>query len=318
MIFLKNYIKYFSLLLVLGFLPVLANAQSISLSSSKSSYEVGDSILITVSVDTGGQSINTMGGVVNFSVDTVSVSDVRYGNSVISLWVDKPTADNNIGAIKFTGGVPGGYSGSSGTIFTFIAKVKKQGSTTFSLNDVHVLANDGSGAEISGVKRPSLTIKITPASASPVSKPTSTPTPKPILQSDQISPETFVPLIGHSPSISQDAYFVSFFAVDKDSGVSKYEVQETPAGLSIFGDIFATEWKPAISPYVLKYQKWGSRVRVKAIDQSGNTVISEVYKPFSTGLFILILILSLIFVVIITRFLTIRAIINSRRSRKIL
>ena len=188
------------------------------------------------------------------------------------------------------------------------------------MNDVHVLANDGSGAEISGVKTPTLIIKITGATAIPVSKPTETTIPKPktVLQSDQISPETFVPLIGHSPSISQDAYFVSFFAVDKDSGVSKYEVQETPAGLSIFGDIFATEWKPATSPYVLKYQKWGSFVRVKAIDQSGNTVISEVYKPFSTGLFILILILTLIFVVIITRFLTIRAIINSRRSRKIL
>src|SRR5438105_2013249 len=108
------------------FVPIFTQAQSISLSVGKPSYSEGDNILVTVSIATNGHPINTIGGVVTFDPGAVSIADIRYGSSIVSLWVDKPTADQS-GNIVFTGGVPGGFSGGSGTIFSFMAKIKKAG-----------------------------------------------------------------------------------------------------------------------------------------------------------------------------------------------
>ncbi|MBA3732852.1 hypothetical protein H0W91_00565 [Patescibacteria group bacterium] len=314
----KNIFLFLSLFL---FLPISLNAQSVSFGTSKSTYEVGSSILVSVVINTQGQSINTIGGQVSFPTDKVTITDVRYGNSIISLWVDKPAVNSSSGTIKFTGGIPGGYSGSNGSVFTFVARPNTVGSVTFNLNDVHVLANDGSGAEVPGVKTPSLSLTITTATIVPSKTTTTTVTPapvktvEPVQPPDVIAPESFVPLIGHHPSVADDAFFVSFFAVDKDSGVTQYKIQESPTIISIFGSYFDTPWEEATSPYVLKYQRWGSTVSVKAIDQAGNFAISKVSKPFSNNMILVLMAVLSVIVFLVTRFFTIRKMRHHLRKK---
>ncbi|MCX6701744.1 MAG: hypothetical protein NTX96_00925 [Candidatus Zambryskibacteria bacterium] len=311
MIFTKRYIVVICLFFILSSFfinPNLLYAQSVSLSANKTSYALSDSILITASVQTKGQQINTAEGQVNFSGNSLTVSDVRYGNSIISLWVVKPTADNSLGIINFTGGIPGGFSGSSGTLFTFVIKPKKVGTITMDLKDVHVLLNDGSGGELQGLKMIPLTLNITKTTTTPTPTPTeSTPKEESVTLPDKIPPESFVPMVSHNPSIADDSYFVAFSAVDKDSGVARYEVREIPKIISLLTDRFSTQWKEAVSPYVLSFQSWGSRVEVKAIDGAGNSTISKADKPFGTVptvVFILFLVLASI---ILTRIFTKRA-----------
>ena len=286
--------------------PNLLKAQSVTLSAGKADYTTSDSILVTASVHTGGQQINTAEGQVDFSPSNISVSDVRYGNSIISLWVTKPSADNSLGTINFTGGVPGGFSGNIGTLFTFVVSPKKEGPVTISFKDVHVLLNDGSGGELPGLKTVPLTLNIAKAAAAPAFAPTAVEE-KYIAPPDITSPESFVPMIGRNESIANNAYFVAFSAVDKDSGVASYEVREIPTIIGLFTDRFSTPWQKAASPYVLHFQTWGSQVLVKAIDGAGNSAISSTNKPFGTTLIIIFVIILILASVILTRIYTKRS-----------
>ena len=290
--------KHFFLIAILFFvIPLFTFAQSVSLSSQSTTYSTNDTIPVSVKVETGGQPINTIGGAVTFSPSETIVSDVRYGNSIISLWVDKPGATNS-GKMTFTGGVPGGFTGNSGLIFTFALNPKKEGTISLGLQDVHVLLNDGSGGELSGVKLIPLTLTITKAKATTPPKAKETMS----LPADTTPPESFVPLVSRHPSIENNAYFVSFSAVDKDSGVEKYEVRERPAFISSLTDVLSTDWKPAKSPYVLSMQQWGSKVEVKAIDRAGNSAISGTDKPFSNLILFLMLLILVFIVIILTSF----------------
>jgi hypothetical protein len=289
----KHFITVFSLAFLI--LPALTSAQSVSLTAGKTTYTTNDSILVTVSVQTGGQQINTVGGQVNFSPAISTISDVRYGNSIISLWVEKPSANNSLGAISFTGGVPGGFGGSSGTLFTFVVKPKTEGSLTLGLKDIHVLLNDGSGGELQGLKLIPLTLNITKAKAG-APKETPPPTEKLVSNRDAVSPEAFVPMVSHHESIANDSYFVSFFAVDKNSGVEKYEVREVYKFLGL-----KTDWVETVSPHVLSVQAWGTKVLVRATDGAGNSVVASADKPFSSTLLFVFVLILLVLTVILTR-----------------
>lgn len=169
---------------------------------------------------------------------------------------------------------------------------------TISLKDVHVLLNDGSGGELQGLRTTPLTLNITKATAVTPPSQNIPKEEKSINLPDTISPESFIPMISHHPSIANDAYFVAFSAVDKDSGVAKYEVQETPKIIGLVTDKFSTQWSEAVSPYVLHFQSWGSKVEVRATDGAGNSIISSADKPFGTipiSLFVLFLIFISVF-----------------------
>lgn len=293
----NNKIRLATFSLFFSLVPIYSNAQSVILSTGKSTYATNDSILVTVTLQTGGQQINTIGGQVYFTAGSISVSDLRFGNSIISLWVEKPIANNASGIIPFTGGVPGGFSGSSGNIFTFVVKPKTEGNLNIGLKDVKVLLNDGTGSELQRLKLIPLSLNIT----KPKTNTTQAPTPvieKINKSKDLVSPEPFVPMVSHHPSIAENDYFVSFFAVDKDSGVVKYEVREV---YKIFG--IANDWVEAVSPHVLKVQGWGTKVEVRATDGSGNSVISNADKPFSsTILYILVTVLLLVTIIFTKKF----------------
>jgi len=282
-----------SLFLIFFFLPTLIFAQSVSLHATYSAYSVGDSALVTVSVNSGGQNINTVSGTVAIP-DGASVSSIRSGNSVISLWVNKPAVSGN--TITFTGGMPGGFSG-SGQLFSFLVNISQPGNLSFSLSDVHVLLNDGSGNEISNLKLGSLSLSVSKIEAKPKAK--AEVQQAAALPTDTAPPESFIPLIGRDPSIASGDYFVSFNAVDKGIGISKYQVREDPYILSWFG--ITSGWNEAQSPYILSYQNWGSTIEVKAIDGAGNSTIGTTEKSFSNIMLAVIGMVLIVVTIILTR-----------------
>ena len=252
-------------------------AQSLSLTSSKTAYKIGDSFLVSLSINTGGKSINTVSGRVSIPTSRFQITELRYGNSIISLWVERPKLDVSSGLITFTGGIPGGFSGTSGPILSFVLKVKTEGEGTLGLSEVEVLLNDGQGTRLTDLKLNSLKLSVAaapPPAPKPASQPETPPTEeKPaeeiyIPPQDSTPPESFMPLISSHPDIADGKYFVSFFAVDKDSGISRYEVKEAPSLLPLWRE----KWVKTESPYVLKHQLWRNEVMVRAYDQAGNFV----------------------------------------------
>lgn len=286
--------KFYALTAVIGVLPLIADAQALILQSQKSSYQVGDSFQVSLFLDTHGKSINTLEGTVDIPIRAFQILDARYGNSIISLWVEKPKVDYANGYISFTGGVPGGFKGEAGPILSFGLKAKKAANATVKLKDMKALLNDGLGTEVKDLTLNPITLRIVEAPIQPPrleEKKEEVYEPPP----DTVPPEPFIPIVSRHPSISNNAYFVSFFAVDKDIGISHYEISERPLVLRRLTAKFDEPWVRGESPNVLRIQWWPTKVMVRAYDQAGNSIEAEAIKPVHPALMaILIVIVTLL------------------------
>lgn len=261
--------------------PLSSFAQTVSLKSDKTEYNKGDSFLVTASLDAAGYSINSIGGTVLIPADRFDVSQIETGGSFVSLWVKRPelTAGNasstagpkgNYYRIDFSGGLPGGYSGSNGTIFSFVLRAKEAGLGKLDLNGLEAFLNDGKGTAVPSIKSVPLNMSI----ANNASLPRLSYTAK----IDTTPPEPFDVSLSKDASVAGNKYFVSFFAVDKGTGVAKYEVEEDPWVLSWFR--VKKIWNDSESPQVMYYQKWVSTVKVRAYDAAGNVREEKTTKFF--------------------------------------
>jgi len=279
--------KFKILIIIFLLLPFFAGAQSLLLKSAKTTYQAGDSFQVTLSINTEGKQINTIAGTVKLLTSNLQLLDVRYGSSILTLWVERPKINASAGTISFAGGVPGGFSGSSGPILSFGVRAKSEGSAEIKLSDFSILLNDGLGTEIKNVGLGSLKLtiqKAAPPPKVPPTKPAEPPKPKEeyIPPPDTIPPESFIPMISKHPTVAGNKYFVSFSAVDKDSGVAYYEIRERPRIITQITAKFDKGPERAEPPYILKIQHWPTEVNLKAYDQAGNAVSAAATKPPST------------------------------------
>lgn len=296
----------------IGLLPIVVGAQSLILKATKSTYSVGDSFQISLSIDTHGKTINTVSGKIVVPQDKLSMIDTRYGNSIITLWVNRPKISGS--EIIFTGGAPGGFGGSAGPILSFGVKAKSEGDALVTLVDVKVLLNDGLGTELA-VTKEALNLNIKKAAVDipkpPPPSPTTTPAgqePPPQIEvyapaPDTTPPEDFVPVVSNHPSVADNKYFVSFSAVDKDSGIGHYEITEKPFLISLVTSKFDAVAANAESPYVLKRQMWPTKIFVKAYDQAGNFKEGYATKPMHPGLLWSLFIAILAVAILVTRYI---------------
>src|SRR3989344_3586500 len=285
--------------------PLVAGADNLILKSAKTIYQVGDSFSVSLVLDTKGQSVNTLGATILVDKTRLQIVDVRYWSSIISLWVERPAINSTAGTITFTGGIPGGFSGSAGPILSFGVKARAEGSAAINLKDIKILLNDGKGTELSGATSGILKLSIVKAAVKPAvpagapEKPKEVYVPPP----DIIPPENFIPLVSRHPTIGDNKYFVSFFAVDKDSGVSYYEIRESPLILSLITTKFDTLPARGETPYILKGQFWAYKITVRACDQAGNCTDAFVQKPLHPIAAAAIVLILLILAVLWTRWI---------------
>lgn len=230
---------------------------------------VGDLFKTDFFLNTQDQNINAVTGKVIFPGDTLELKEIRDGNSIINLWVDRPALKAD-GQIAFSGITPGGYKGDKGLLFSLIFRVVKSGPASLKVSEGQTLLNDGKGTEVN-LFAPTLILQtVAKSEGGQVNYDLNDKTP----------PESFVPEIAQDKNIADDKWFVVFVTQDKESGVDHYEVQENKNNNS------SGSWQTATSPYVLQDQSLRSYVYIKAVDKAGNetlAVIDPKKPPFSYG-----------------------------------
>ncbi len=227
--------------------------------SSKEKPAVGELFKVDLLLNTNEENINTVAGKINFPADLLELQEIRDGNSLVNLWVDKPMLAG-AGQIPFSGITPGGYKGTSGLLFSLIFHVLKSGSASLKLTEGQALLNDGKGTEAQ-LSTPALSLQL-------AAKSTGQPVDYTI--TDKTPPESFVPEIAQDKNIADNKWFVVFVAQDKDSGIDHYEIQENKNSSP------NSTWQTATSPYILQDQSLQSYVYIKAVDKAGNVTVEQI------------------------------------------
>jgi hypothetical protein len=145
----KNFLSSFVLLLAFFLLaPLSSLAANLSLSPNTGVYTAGATFTVRATVDTAGKSINAAEGTLKFNPQELTVVSINRANSIFNLWVTEPTFSNTAGTISFSGGMPTGYTGSSGTIFSVTFRTVSASNPRVSITNGSVLANDGMGTNV--------------------------------------------------------------------------------------------------------------------------------------------------------------------------
>jgi hypothetical protein len=118
------------------------------LSPSGGTYAAGNTFLVRVKVNSGGQPINAAEGTLIFNPNEVQVVNISKNGSIFSLWTIEPTFSNSAGNIVFSGGTPNPFIGTAGTIIAITFKAKVSASTRIVFSSGSVLAADGKGTNI--------------------------------------------------------------------------------------------------------------------------------------------------------------------------
>jgi hypothetical protein len=248
-------------------------------------------------LDTEGEIINALEGEILFPEELLELVEIRDGDSIINLWVERPSIELT-GKVIFSGIIPTGFTGvlspyyegyGPGKIFSLIFVSKKEGQGTVVLENGKVLLHDGLGTP-ANVKISNFQFSISkdvPGFEFEISK-------------DIELPEPFLPEITEDQNIFDGKWFLVFVTQDKGSGIDHYEVQESRREKIENG-----KWITAESPYVLKDQKLKSWIYVKAVDKAGNERVGVVESRYPVkwyevcwiwGIIILVIIFTGIFI----------------------
>ncbi len=213
-----------------------------------------------VMLDTDGQSINALEGTVHLTGTALKLERVINANSIVALWITPPVVPSQGQDIPFAGMIPSGYSGRQAILFSLVLTGVSGGSEILSADAIKAYANDGQGTAVAIAVR----------EASVAVNPSVTESPSSILNfnDDTDQPENFTPIISRDTAIFNNKHFVAFSTQDKQSGVSRFEIQELRGTMT---EPRADAWIPAISPYQLQDQNLRSTIFIRAFDNAGNT-----------------------------------------------
>lgn len=283
--------KFLQILILISFcvfIPKEAGAVLLYLEPSEGEFQIDDTFIVEVKIDTEGECINAIEVNLGYSKDILKAVEFSQGGSIVALWVQLPEVNQELGTISFSGGIPGGYCGEIpgdpgpshllGKI-VFQVKQRKEAKIEF-LEETQVLLNDGFGTPAE------LTIK--GAVFTILSEKTESPKDEwqEELEKDTIPPEPFEIEISQDPAIFEGKYFIIFLTTDKQTGIAYYEVKEGER-----------DWKRAESPYLLEDQTLSGIIKVKAVDKAGNNRIFEYIpskKPLPWWRIILVLMIAVV------------------------
>ncbi|OGG37546.1 hypothetical protein A2110_02320 [Candidatus Jorgensenbacteria bacterium GWA1_54_12] len=136
----------------LAVLPAGAFAAYLHIVPETGNFHVGENFNAGIYVSTE-EPVNAMQGVIAFPTEFLqAVNADGGGNSIVNLWVQKPSLSNagDAGNVRFEGVVLNpGFTGANGKIIEVTFRVRKEGFAEVSFTDFAVLANDGLGTDIS-------------------------------------------------------------------------------------------------------------------------------------------------------------------------
>lgn len=137
-------------------LPLSALAQaapgaaSFALTPASGEYGVGKTFTVTVSASSPDP-FNSANATLNFDKDLLSVTSVSKSSSAFSLWAVEPSSSNSAGTVSFEGGNTTPLTGKK-TLLVITFKTLKEGKAKVTFASGSILAADGKGTDILGVK----------------------------------------------------------------------------------------------------------------------------------------------------------------------
>lgn len=280
-------------LLMAGFfIATQAQAATLYIDPPRSELFRGDAIELSIRLDTDesiDECINAVDAVITYSESIVPI-DVSIGNSIFSMWVERPTINQAERTITFAGGIPNGYCGRvvgdprlTNTLATIIMRSPGftigGASTEVESGDIATVQfteattaylNDGLGT------RADLTTYAAQLQLNRNAGPGIVDPWRDAVGQDTIPPEPFTIYLDKDTRAFSGRYYISFNTTDKQTGIDSYQVMEEP--LSEFNSFnwgrADAPWITTRSPYVLKDQSLNSIIRVRALDKAGNEYIA--------------------------------------------
>jgi len=265
-----QHITYIFIFIVFSLIAWPAHSAILYLDPFESTYNLGDTFIQEIKLDTQGEHINAVEVHIEYPEEQLEVREFAKANSVLTLWAQEP--EYKEGQLSFIGGVPAGYQGNDGVLgkIIFFVKPKRtddspaEGITAeikFAENNLALL-NDGEGTEARVETRKAL-VSISPRFSTQLIDEWQKE-----ISRDNITPEPFNIEISNNVDVYGGKFFIMFSAVDKQTGIDHYEVFEYRGKKSWVN-------KNAQSPYLLENQKLDGIIRVRAVDEAGNEAIVE-------------------------------------------
>ena len=130
-----------------------ASAAVLSVDPHLSEVRENESFVVTISLNSEQEIINTVEAAVTYSSDLLEVVEINRGGSFLTLWPEEPAiseADGE-GVISFVGGIPSGSLVISGTVISIVFEARIVGGVEISFDDsaTSILLNDGLGTPAS-------------------------------------------------------------------------------------------------------------------------------------------------------------------------
>jgi len=275
-------------------LPYVSSAALLYFDPDVSSVKRGDLVMVDLRLDVENEEcVNVIDGVV-YHDPSIKLVDISRGTSILSIWLEPPAIQASDNKVTFAGGIPGGYCGRipgdpslTNNVITLI--FRSPGLTigggeaadqarVWVGEESQALLNDGLGTKTT------LLLQDAYISLNEGAGATQQDEWSELISSDNQLPSDFVINLTRDDQNDDPAfsgrYFITFSAVDKQSGIDHYEVMEEP-----FSEFYSFKWGRADapwitteSPYVLTDQSLNSTIRVKAVDKAGNERI-EILVP---------------------------------------
>jgi hypothetical protein len=246
-----------ALIITLLLMPLQASAATFYLAASSQTLSPQGEHTIGVYIAADAP-INTIAG--SFDVpDGWDIEAILIAGSIVDVWIEQPAISGD--QVRFAGIMPGGFSGNAGHIFSVRVTPQDTTDSTITILNPEAYLHDGLGTIDESIVVP-LALIIEDSGASPEQS---------IAFQDQMPPEPFIPVVLRDPLLFNGDKVALFSSQDLQSGIVKYEVQETSSRIAD-----AQAWIEAASPYHIAHQTGQVWLHVRAVDAAGNQTISSI------------------------------------------
>lgn len=200
------------LLLSIIIFPSISLAAELFFSSPRET-KAGENLELVITLDTGGEFINSIELVINYDNDLLSFDGYSDENSIIKLYIDPPHSEQKERGVKtekiyLSGIIPGGVQGlydpnresktselSPLPLVHLFFRTKKDGNAKFSFENSKILKNDGLGTSLTHEQIPTEIIIVYNPDFKIIDSPVKAEKKKKDLQNNALYPSTVIFLI---------------------------------------------------------------------------------------------------------------------------
>lgn len=231
----------------------VTHASVLSFYSTNSNVNVGERISISLSLNTEGESINSIETNIDFPKELLVFKGYDTKTSMIPFWVSVPK-EQSPGSVYLSGVIPGGIdrmydsenpNNKTIKMITLFFEAKATGVAIFEIKNAKILKNDGLGTADT-IETLSKIINIRQSSNEGIAK-------------DTRSPEPFTVSIIESSFFGKTPKLAVFEAEDINGGINKYQAKTS------YGDFV-----DVTSPYPLPYKLFNYTLYIRAYDFADN------------------------------------------------